>query len=120
MKRIQVSFIEIVFDIFEELVFGCDLVVSFNMVDHLDKVVWNALEIDLARDWCPAEVEMTHLCVLELDPKVGPGFLHDSFDESSVVATEDLVLKLATSLGFWWLKVEVRWDVLVQHLGSFA
>jgi hypothetical protein len=36
---------------------------------------------------------------LKLNPEVRSGFLHDSFDKGSVVATEDLVLELTASLG---------------------
>lgn len=64
MKRIEVSLIEVVLDIFKELVLGCDLMVSFDVVDHLNEVMRDAFEVDLARDRGPSEMEVVNLGVL--------------------------------------------------------
>jgi hypothetical protein len=113
VEWIEVSLIEVVFDIFEKLILRCDLVMPLDVVDHLDEVMRDALEVDVAWDWCPPKVEVTHLGILKLNPEVRPGFLHDSFDEGSVVATEDLVFELTASLCIWWLEVKVRGNVLI-------
>lgn len=69
MERVKVPLIKVVFYIFEELVFGRDLMVSFNVVDYLNEVVRNTFEIDLTRDRGPSKVKVVHLSVLKLYPK---------------------------------------------------
>ena len=64
MERIEVSLIEVVLDIFKELVLGRDLMVSFNVVNNLNEVVRDAIEVDLARDRGPSEVKVVYLGVL--------------------------------------------------------
>jgi hypothetical protein len=69
MERVEVPLIKVVFDIFEKLILGRDLMVSFDVVDHLNEVVRNSFEIYLTRDWGPPEVEVVDLGVLELNPE---------------------------------------------------
>ena len=78
------------------------------MVDHLAEVMRQSFEVDRARYWRPSKVVMWLLVVGHLDPEIGACFLHDSFDQSGVIAAEDLILEESASLC-------LRQEVAVVH-----
>ena len=72
--------------------------VMFEMVDHLAEVMGEALEVDVSGDRGPSEVEVRLLIVSHLHPQEGACFRHHSFDQSRIVAINDLVFEETTSL----------------------
>ena len=91
---------------------------AFDMVDHLNKVVGKALEVDVSGGRRPPEVEVILLVVVHFQPEVATGLLHYAAYKGTVVPVKDLVLKLPPSLCFVGLQIKVRRDILIKHLGS--
>ena len=46
VERIQVFVIKVIFDVLEELVFGCYLLMALNVVNHLHKAVRESIKVD--------------------------------------------------------------------------
>ena len=86
------------FQILEQFVLSCDLMVMFEMVDHLTEIMGKALEVDISRDWWPPEVKVRLLIVSHLHPQKRASFSHYFFDQCRIVSINDLVFKETPSL----------------------
>ena len=62
------ALIAVIYNIFEEFMLVRDLVVAFNVIDHLHEVMGQAFKVYLARDRTPTEVEMPLSLVGQFDP----------------------------------------------------
>jgi len=69
-----------------------NLIVAFDMVDHLYEVVGEAVKVDLPGDWTPPEVKVTLSLVGQFYPSFGASFHEDTADEIAVVALHNLEL----------------------------
>lgn len=85
-------------EVLEKLVLGRHFMVVLEVVDNLTEVVGEPVEVDLARDWCPPEVEMGLLRILHLCPEVRARLVHHPPHQLLIVPAKDLVLKEAASL----------------------
>ena len=105
VERIQVFVIKVIFDVLEELVFGCYLLMALNVVNHLHKAVREPIEVDASRQRDPFEVEVALLVVLHLHPQIAASLLHYATDNIAVVPVDDLILKQPPSLLFNLLRI---------------
>lgn len=78
MEGVLILLIVESFKVLEEFIFSGHFVMVLEVVDNLTEVVRQSIEVDLARDGRPPEVEMRLLRVLHLGPKVGAGLIHDT------------------------------------------